>query len=79
MPASGSDLTSVFRFAGASFMGELADRAPVIVIDSREQAPLVFERLASVRGTLTTGDYSVADLQDLFSIEPKTVSDLVGC
>ena len=39
----------------------------------------VFERLASVRGTLTTGDYSVAALEDLFSIERNTVSDLVGC
>jgi hypothetical protein len=41
----------------------------VIVIDSREQDPLTFERLASVRGTLTPGDYSVVGLQDLFSIE----------
>jgi DNA excision repair protein ERCC-4 len=39
----------------------------------------MFERLTSVRGTLQTGDYSVAGLQDLFSIERKTVSDLVGC
>jgi ERCC4-type nuclease len=51
----------------------------VIVIDTREQEPLAFERLASVRGTLQTGDYSVAGLQDLFSIERKTVRDLVGC
>jgi hypothetical protein len=69
------------RFACRLFVpwGELADRAPVIVIDTREQEPLAFERLASVRGTLQTGDYSVAGLQDLFSIERKTVSDLVGC
>jgi ERCC4-type nuclease len=51
----------------------------VIVVDTREQEPLVFERLTSVRGTLKTGDYSVAGLQDLFSIERKTVADLVGC
>ncbi len=51
----------------------------MILIDSREQEPLVFERLASVLGTLTTGDYSIAGLEDLFSIEPKTVADLVGC
>jgi hypothetical protein len=60
-------------------LGELADRASVIVVDTREQDPLVFERLASMRGTLQTGDYSVVGLQDLFSIERKTVSDLVGC
>jgi DNA excision repair protein ERCC-4 len=68
-----------FRLPALRSLGELADRAPVIVIDTREQEPLAFERLTSVRGTLTTGDYSVAGLQDLFSIERKTVSDLVGC
>jgi DNA excision repair protein ERCC-4 len=68
-----------FRLPALRSLGELADRAPVVVIDTREQDPLVFERLTSVRGTLQTGDYSVAGLQDLFSIERKTVSDLVGC
>jgi DNA excision repair protein ERCC-4 len=76
----GSDpILKAFRLLALRSSGELADRAPVIVIDTREQDPLSFERLASVRGTLTTGDYSVAGLQDLFSIERKTVSDLVGC
>jgi DNA excision repair protein ERCC-4 len=64
---------------GSPVPGQLADRAPVIVVDTREQDPLVFERLASVRGTLQTGDYSVAGLENCFSIERKTVSDLVGC
>ena len=32
---------------------------PVIVCDTREQEPLVFTRLRSVRGTLTTGDYGI--------------------
>jgi hypothetical protein len=40
-----------------------------IVIDSREQTPLVFTRFASVTGTLTTGDYSVVGLEELFAIE----------
>jgi DNA excision repair protein ERCC-4 len=60
-------------------LGELADHAPTIVIDTREQEPLVFSRLQSVRGTLTTGDYSIQGLQELFSIERKSVEDLVGC
>ena len=51
----------------------------MIVIDTREQEPLAFERLTSVRGTLQTGDYSVAACRNLFSIERKTVPDLVGC
>jgi ERCC4-type nuclease len=67
------------RLPALRSLGELADRAPVVVVDTREQEPLAFERLTSVRGTLQTGDYSVAGLQDLFSIERKTVSDLVGC
>jgi DNA excision repair protein ERCC-4 len=60
-------------------LGDLAERAPVILVDTREQESLVFERLTSVRGTLQTGDDSVSGLKDLFSIERKTVSDLVGC
>jgi DNA excision repair protein ERCC-4 len=68
-----------FRLPALRSLGELADRAPVIVVDTREQDPLVFERLASVRGTLQTGDYSVAGLEKSFSIERKTVADLVGC
>jgi DNA excision repair protein ERCC-4 len=60
-------------------LGTLADHEPVIVYDSREQAPLVFSRLQSVRGTLTTGDYSVVGLEGLFAVERKSISDLVGC
>jgi DNA excision repair protein ERCC-4 len=60
-------------------LGDLADNSPVIVIDTREQAPLVFSHLQSVRGTLTTGDYSIAGLTDLFAIERKSINDLVSC
>ena len=38
----------------------LADLRPVIVYDTREQAPLVFTRLQSIPGTLYSGDYSIA-------------------
>ena len=58
---------------------DLAGTSPTIIVDTREQCPLIFERLESRPGTLQSGDYSVAGLQDLFSIERKTVSDLVGC
>jgi DNA excision repair protein ERCC-4 len=73
------DKEVAFRLPALRSLGDLADRAPVLVVDTREITPLVFEQLASVRGTLTTGDYSVAGLQDLFAIERKTVSDLVSC
>jgi ERCC4-type nuclease len=60
-------------------LGELADTTPVIIIDSREQDPLTFQRLPSKRGMLRSGDYSIAGLEELFSIERKSVPDLVGC
>ena len=53
--------------------------APVIVIDTRERTPLAFTRFPSKRGTLTTGDYSFVGGEDHFSVERKTVADLVGC
>jgi hypothetical protein len=40
-----------YRLPALRFLGELADRAPVIVVDTREQEPLAFEQLTSVRGT----------------------------
>jgi hypothetical protein len=64
----GSDpILSAFRPPAIRSPGELADKSPVI--DIREQEPLTFERLTSVRGPLITGDYSVAGLRDIFSIE----------
>ena len=60
-------------------LGELADRLPVIVIDTREQEPLPFTRLPKIRAGLYSGDYSVAGMEALFSIERKSVADLVSC
>jgi hypothetical protein len=50
--------------------GKLADAQPIITIDSREQAPLVFTRLRSVRSTLPEGDYGIAGVPD-FRVERK--------
>lgn len=50
----------------------------MIIIDTREQKPLTFG-LPSERGTLPTGDYSLAGLEDSIAIERKSVNDLVGC
>ena len=60
-------------------LGELREAKPVIVVDSREQTPLLFTRLASERGTLQTGDYSFRGGEELFAIERKSVPDLVAC
>lgn len=64
---------------GLRGLRELADLRPVIVIDNREQAPLKFERLASVAGTLYAGDYSVRGLEGSFAVERKSIADLVNC
>jgi len=60
-------------------LAKLADLAPVIVVDTREQTPLPFTRLRSERGTLQTGDYSFIGGEERFAIERKTIPDLVAC
>jgi DNA excision repair protein ERCC-4 len=52
---------------------------PVVVVDQRERDPLIFHNLASVRGTLYTGDYSILGSEELIAIERKTIPDLVSC
>jgi DNA excision repair protein ERCC-4 len=68
-----------FRLPALKSLAELADREPIVVIDTREQTPLPFSRLKTQSGTLISGDYSIAGLEDLFSVERKTVADLVAC
>lgn len=60
-------------------LGDLADRLPTVIIDTREQAPLPIRRLPVIRAGLYSGDYGIAGLEDVFSIERKSVADLVGC
>jgi ERCC4-type nuclease len=60
-------------------LGALADVRPTIVVDTREQDPLTFARLASERGTLQTGDYSFRGGEGLFAVERKSIPDLVSC
>jgi DNA excision repair protein ERCC-4 len=68
-----------FTLPAVRSLGELAGTQPVIICDTREQDPLVFTRLQSVRGTLTSGDYSIRGMEELFSVERKSIADLVGC
>lgn len=52
-----------------------------LIIDSREQLPLSFERWADVvteRAGLPAGDYSLAGLETKVACERKSISDLVG-
>ena len=49
-----------------------------ILIDTREQTPLVGFTCPTRVCTLATGDYSVDGCEHLFAVERKTVSDLIG-
>ena len=49
------------------------------VIDTREQTPLDVSPLRHVEGTLTTGDYSVCGLEQVISVERKSLPDLLTC
>ena len=57
----------------------LADLSPVVVVDTREQTPLVFSRLESKVATLATGDYSFTGGEDHLAIERKSIPVLVAC
>ncbi len=48
-----------------------------LITDTRERTPLRFQHLESVPGSLQTGDYSIQGLEHLFSIERKSIADLV--
>jgi ERCC4-type nuclease len=52
-----------------------------ILIDTREQNPLTFERfqVETERATLPAGDYSIAGFQDRVAIERKELNDLIAC
>lgn len=54
------------------------EAAPVLVVDTREQTPLPFLHLKATRGTLTSGDYSIAGFENGFTVERKSLADLVG-
>ncbi|MEY4387664.1 MAG: hypothetical protein RLY20_2947 [Verrucomicrobiota bacterium] len=58
---------------------DLAGKLPRIIVDTREQTPLVFTRLASEVSGLTTGDYSFSGGETYMAVERKSVADLVGC
>lgn len=51
---------------------------PCLLVDTREHTPLVFTHLQSERAALQSGDYSVRGLEDVFAVERKSMSDLVG-
>ncbi len=69
----------VEQFQSLPKIKEVSNFQPVLVTDTREQKPLAFKHLLSVRETLQTGDYSIPGAEHLFTIERKSIDDLVGC
>ena len=56
---------------------------PVVLVDTREQQPLSFERFGNWiqgerRATLSTGDYSVEGMESVITLERKSLIDLIG-
>lgn len=50
---------------------------PIVLVDTREKTPLPFANLTTERRTLPTGDYSVLGFERDFSIERKSIEDLI--
>jgi hypothetical protein len=61
-------------------LGELAGLRPVIEIDSREQFPLAFTVLSSIRDvTLPEGDYAIAGVDDWIVERKGSLNELAAC
>lgn len=60
--------------------GRLRRPRPVILVDTREQTPLLFtDAVATETAGLVTGDYSCRGCTELVAIERKSLPDLVAC
>jgi DNA excision repair protein ERCC-4 len=78
-PPADTGVSADSTLPGLRGLAKLSDLRPVVVVDQREQAPLVFTRLQAVPGTLAVGDYSIRGLQASFAIERKSIDDLANC
>lgn len=65
-------IPSASRVAGGGYP------TPVLVTDTREKRPLCFTHLPSVSETLQTGDYSIKGFERDFSVERKSIPDLIN-
>ena len=48
------------------------------IVDTREQNPLKFRNIETIRKKLDAGDYSIEGMEHLISIERKSAADLYG-
>lgn len=58
---------------------ELLPSDIVAICDTREQTPFDLAPMKTMRGGLDTGDYSVAGLENVVTVERKSLPDLLGC
>lgn len=70
--------TCAHEYARTRERQKMNSEHPVIIIDNREKTPLTFEHFPSRCGTLQSGDYSLAGHEGRFTVERKSVADLIG-
>jgi len=51
----------------------------IVICDSREKLPLDLSPFKMVKGTLTTGDYSISGMTRRVAVERKSTQDLILC
>jgi ERCC4-type nuclease len=71
----------IVKRGGSSITGKIP--RPTVLIDTREQAPLSFKAFPNwIAGerqtTLKTGDYSIDGMQNILTLERKSLADLIG-
>ena len=57
----------------------LPTESVVAIVDTREKLPLDLATLKTVNQSLMTGDYSVVGLENIVTVERKSLDDLLGC
>jgi DNA excision repair protein ERCC-4 len=70
---------SVAAIERPKLRAELRPQDVTAIIDTREQTPFALSPMRTVRGTLATGDYSVAGLESVVALERKSLGDLISC
>lgn len=70
---------------GSSILRSAAIPKPVVIVDTREQLPLpIFQNhpnwfAGETIKMLPTADYSVEGMEELLTLERKSIGDLLGC
>jgi len=51
----------------------------LVIFDSREKLPLDLSPFRMIKGTLTTGDYSISGMTHRVAVERKSILDMISC